>query len=149
MSIDKRTRERMRDLCGEIHEDDGVDPREFFKSNQHRRKGNYKTKQLCQQVAVTLEQVLSGEISDPALNCLRVLSAEPAPDASRLLVTLQADCLPQEFQPLKTQERLNQRLGQLRAAVSATITRRKTPGLSFVVLAPPINTPSERKEVGE
>ena len=97
MALDQRTREQMLQLCGEIHEDDGVDPREFFKSGRGPRKQDHKAKQLCRQAAETLDQVLSGEIGDPRLACLRVVSVQPAPDASRLLVTVMADCPVEDF----------------------------------------------------
>ncbi len=32
MAHDKQQRERLRALCGELHDDDGVDPREYFQS---------------------------------------------------------------------------------------------------------------------
>lgn len=61
MEPDKHTREKMLELCGDIHEDDGVDPREFFKTSHESKKDDYKARQLCRQVAETLDQVLSGE----------------------------------------------------------------------------------------
>ncbi len=42
--------------------------------------------QLCRQVAVTLDMVLSGECRDELLQSLRVESVQPAPNASRMLV---------------------------------------------------------------
>ena len=49
--------------------------------------------QLCHQVAETLEEVLA-ECGDGVLQALRVLDVEPAPDASRLLVTVAVDAPP-------------------------------------------------------
>lgn len=136
MAIDKRTRMQMLESCGEIHEEDGVDPREFFKPERNPRKQNHKAKQLCRQAAETLELVLSGETRDPRLRCLRVVSVQPAPDASRLLVTVTADCSGEEFDRGETEARLQASAGRLRTAVAASITRRKAPMLAFVLLGP-------------
>ncbi len=51
--------------------------------------------QLCHQVAETLEEVLA-ECGDVVLQDLRVLDVEPAPDASRLLVTVAVDAMPDD-----------------------------------------------------
>ena len=64
-------RDQMLAHCGEIHDDDGVDPREFCKDNSHRNKKNYKVFQLCKQVAETLSLVLTGEFLPPAPDSLR------------------------------------------------------------------------------
>lgn len=136
MALDKRTREQMLAHCGEIHADDGIDPREFFKVNRIHKKEDRKAKQLCRQVAETLDQVLSGEISDDVLRGLRVSSVVPAPDASRLLVTLYADCDPNEFNRDEIEQRLAVRQGQLRCEIAASITRKKTPTLAFNVIGP-------------
>ncbi len=122
--------------CGEIHEDDGVDPREYFKPDRSEKKEDHKAKQLCRQVAETIDQVLAGETNDELLRALRVAAVVPAPDASRVLVTLHADCQPAEFDREAIEAALAQRQGQLRCAVAAAITRRKAPSLLFSVLGP-------------
>lgn len=136
MALDKRTREQMLEFCGEIHEDDWVDPREFFKSGRGPRKQIHKAKQLCRQAAETLDQVLSGETGDDRLACLRVVSVQPAPDASRLLVTVVATCATVDFCRDATAAHLQASAGRLRTAVAAAITRRKAPTLAFVLLGP-------------
>ena len=134
MSLDKRTRERMLAHCDAIHEDDGVDPREFFKPHSHRDKPDRKAQQLCRQAAETIDQILAGELGDAALNHLRVASVVPAPDASRLLVTLVATAQDAPFDRSETEQKLHAVTGLLRAAVAAAITRRKAPNLSFVII---------------
>ena len=136
MVLDKRTREQMLAHCGEIHDDDGVDPREFFKAGRIRKKEDRKAKQLCRQVAETLDQVLSGETSDDVLRGLRVSDVVPAPDSSRLLVTLQTDCEAVDFDPHLVEQRLAIWKGRLRCEIAAAITRRKTPALAFNVIGP-------------
>ena len=136
MALDKRTREQMLEMCGEIREDDGIDPREFFKSGRGPRRQDHKAKQLCRQAAETLDQVLSGETGDRRLAGLRVVSVRPEPDASRLLVTVTADCAKEDFCREETEAHLQASAGRLRTAVASAITRRKAPTLAFVLLGP-------------
>jgi ribosome-binding factor A len=90
---------------------------------------NRKAQQLGQQVAETLGQVLAG-LDDDVLRDLYVVSAEPAPDASRYVVTLAA--LPADgFDPVRVLERLEHAAGRLRAEVASAITRRRAPLLAY------------------
>jgi ribosome-binding factor A len=146
MTLDKRTRAQMRAHCSEIHEDDGIDPRDFFKPGNRRDKADRKALQLCRQVAETLDQVLCSEIADELVSSLRVASIVPAPDSTRLLVTLQTDLKSHDFNRPEIERRLEDRRGQLRCAVAAAITRRKMPNLSFVIIGPDQGAPSTREE---
>jgi ribosome-binding factor A len=136
MSQDKRAREQMLAHCNFIHEDDGIDPREFFKNDRGSRKVNRKALQLCRQVAETLEQVLSGETGEDVLAGLHVSSVVPAPDSSRLLVTLVAATDDGRFDLRAVEKKLADSRGRLRSAVAMAITRRKTPVLAFEVIGP-------------
>jgi ribosome-binding factor A len=133
MALSKRARDKMLAHCDEIHEDDGVDPREFFKVGRQEDRQNRKAKQLCRQVAETLEQVLAGEVGDEHLRRLHVASVVPAPDASRLLVTVEVDCESAPADRESIELALAKVSGLLRTAVAAAITRRKAPSLSFCV----------------
>jgi ribosome-binding factor A len=146
MSLDKRTRERLLTHCGELHEDDTVDPREFFKTSRPQKKETRKAKQLCRQVAETLDQILSGEASDDVLRGLRVADVRPAPDTSRLLVTLLVDCDPSNFDRTLIEERLAFFKGRLRSEVATAITRRKAPTLVFEIIGPERSRGIERTE---
>jgi ribosome-binding factor A len=137
MAHDKRTREQMLAHCGEIRDEDGIGPREFFQTNRTNKKENRKAKQLCRQVAETLDQLLSGEVGDDILRGLRVMDVVPAPDASRLLVTLFADCDPTDFDRDQVELRLANFKGRLRCEIAGAITRRKTPTLAFNIVGPP------------
>jgi ribosome-binding factor A len=148
MSLDKRTREQMLAHCDAIHEDDGVDPREFFKLRSHRDKPDRKAQQLCRQVAETIDQVLAGELGDAALNGLRVASAIPAPDASRLLVTVVVIGHDAPFDRAVIEQKLAAVTGLLRSAVAAAITRRKAPNLSFVIIGPNDGDHAQQVEEG-
>jgi ribosome-binding factor A len=146
MALNKRTREQLCAHCDQLHDDDGVDPREFFKPQRTERKENRKARQLCRQVAETLDQILSGESGDEVLRTLRVADVLPAPDASRLLVTLLVDCAPEDFNRKLIEEHLNPHRGRLRSEVAASITRRKAPTLVFEVIGPESSQSAPRKE---
>ncbi|MCO6047261.1 hypothetical protein NG895_25455 [Aeoliella sp. ICT_H6.2] len=137
MALDKRAREQMLAHCGEIHEDDGVDPREYFRTGRNHSKLDRKAKQLCRQVAETLDQILAGETGDDMLRDLRVAQVIPAPDASRLQVTVETSGSKAGFDRCELEARLARIAGFLRTAVAGTITRKKAPSLSFVVAATP------------
>ncbi len=133
----KHTRERLLAHCGDFHEDDGVDPREYFRKPTRGGHGRRKTLQLCSQVAETLVLVLAGELEDDLLQELRVASVDPAPDASQLAVTL---CAPHGYDsaPMQTiRERLDRVAGRLRCEVAAAITRKRAPRLVFHLISAP------------
>lgn len=131
-------REQMLACCGEIQEDDGVDPRHFFKDHSGRNKRDRKTRQLCQQVGRTLSLVLSGEFSDEVLQSLMVESVVPAPNASQLLVTVSmASGLEDAPDSTVVAQRLELVAGRLRSEVARSISRKRAPGLKFRVVAPP------------
>lgn len=136
MTFNNRQREQMRALCGELREDDGINPRNFFKPSRKRDKEHRKAKQLCRQVQKTLELVLSGEIRDEALSGLKIVSITPGADSSQLLVTVVADVPSADFDRQKIEDRLAAIEGRLRLAVAAAITRKKTPVLVFQILGP-------------
>lgn len=128
----------MRTVCGEIGPEDGVDPR--LPARSRRRPGvrrsaagprpvpGRKARQLASQVFETLGAVLAGDTGDDLLGALRVVSVEPAPDASRLLVTLAP---PATADPDALRARLDRASGWLRTEVAAAVTRKRAPRLSF------------------
>ena len=119
-------------MCGQPGPDDGVDPRDFFKPQSSRRDGR-KDWQLCRQIAETLNFVLSGELNDDVLRGVYVQQAEPAPDASRVLVTVAPLGSDDEGDPAQILERLQAASKRLRAEVARSISRRKAPVLVFRV----------------
>lgn len=148
MTLGKRkpTRRQMRAVCAEVGPDDGVDPREVARARmkQHRAPGSgpkgpgRKAHQLGRQVAETLDAVLAGDSRDERLRGLRVVSVTPAPDASRLLVTV-APRNPLDLERLDPSEalaRLARAEGWLRTEVAAAVTRRKVPTLTFQLALP-------------
>ena len=87
MKSKKPSRRQMLANCSEIRPDDGVDPRTFFRKSG-RKATNRKALQMCGEIAQTLNWVLAWESGDELLQTLTVESVEPAPDSTRVLVTV-------------------------------------------------------------
>lgn len=133
--------------CGEIGPDDGVDPRELAmaRMNQHKalrpgppsgeREPGRKARQLGKQVGETLDSVLAGESGDEILGNLRVVSVVPAPDASRLLVTLRALPPIDTMDPNLIFARLAKASSWLRTEAASAVTRKRAPTLAFQIAA--------------
>jgi ribosome-binding factor A len=141
------SRREMRTLCAEFSDGDGMNPhgrsRPAMVPAHGRGKSQYQTGldrkalQLCHQVAETLEEVLA-ECGDSYLQGLRVLDVEPAPDASRLLVTLAVDGLLDEDLDLdRVHDHLARASGHLRSEVATAITRKRAPVLVYRLAADP------------
>ncbi|HUY89119.1 MAG TPA: hypothetical protein VMV10_10320 [Pirellulales bacterium] len=123
-------------LCAEFHEDDGVDPREFFRAGKPTRKAGRKTLQLCSQVQDALNYLLAGDSRDELLALFQVAEVRPAPDASQLLVIVEpAVPLAAPVDPREILDRLAGVSGRLRAGVAAAITRKRAPKLLFRIAA--------------
>jgi hypothetical protein len=134
MALSRKQRDQMRALCGEIHDEDGVDPRDFFRDGAaSRHKNDYATLRLCAQVRQTLELVLPGALS-AAGAAARVASVTPAPDASRLLASIAIDATTPEATKQWIETRLAELAPWLRSEVAASITRRKSPMLSWALI---------------
>lgn len=133
MVPNKPSRKEMLSLVGEIRPDDGIDPRELARKETP-RKGDHKVRQLCAQVADTLNLVLSGECGDEVLQSLQVVAVDPAPDATQLVVTVQAGVPGEVVAPLQALARLEAIGGKLRYEVAGAITRKRTPKLVFRVV---------------
>jgi ribosome-binding factor A len=116
------------DLCDHWSSDDGIDPRLASKRPQG-RVSNRKTLQLCRQVERILGGLLEGEI----LRDLLVHSVIPAPDSSRLLVTV-VHHGPDSVATTDILAALHGAHARLRGEVAGSIHRRKTPELTFQVL---------------
>jgi ribosome-binding factor A len=142
MAHDKRQRERLRALCGELQDDDGVDPRKFFQPIRKRDKARRKSQQLCRQVHKTLDLVFSGETHDELLGDLRIVSVTSSEDTSALLVAVVADVPPDRFDRAQIEARLAKMSGRLRSEVAGAITRKRTPLLVFHVLGPQSGLPA-------
>ncbi len=139
------SRRTMAGLCAEPSPDDGLDPHSRSRimpgaRHLHGRSGegpDRKALQLCHQVAETLEEVLA-ECGDVVLQALRVLDVEPAPDASRLLVTVTVDAAPDDtLDHGHVHDHLVRASGHLRSEVAGAITRKRAPVLVYRLAANP------------
>lgn len=130
MTRKRSSKRKMQPLCGELHPDDGIDPKEFFRPTRKQMGNHRKADQLCHQVAETLSSVLSGE-RDDALRDLRVVAVRPAPDASQLLVLVAPVVVDNATDPHVVATKLTAAAGRLRSEVAAAITRRRAPKLLF------------------
>jgi len=145
MALHRRQREQLRALCGELHEDDGVDPRHYFRPARQRDQDHRKSKQLCRQVQKTLDLVLTGETRDELLASLKIVSVLPGRDASQLLVTVTADVPPERFHREQIEAQLSLIQGRLRSEIAGAITRKKTPVLTFQILEPGLELQADRE----
>jgi ribosome-binding factor A len=116
--------------CAAIGPEDGSNPRDFFKKPAE-KVPNRKALQLCGQIAKTLSLVL-WECGDDVLRELAVESVQPVPTSARLLVTLSA---PEGVDEATALSHVDKAGGLLRGEVAAAIHRRKTPELTFRVVA--------------
>lgn len=134
MKSKKPSRRQLRLYCADVHEDDGADPRNFFRQGKSPRKTGRKALQLCSQVADTLNFVF-GEFHDEVLQGLRVVAVVPAPDASQLLVTVCPTLAPETSNILgEILNRLATVCPRVRSEVAAAITRKRAPKLLFRVV---------------
>lgn len=117
---------RRRERRGAPLFDDGLDPRTISDRRQSPR-GGRKALQLCRQVQRALVFALA-ECSEP-VDELAVSSVEPAPNSSRMLVTVASPAHEVDTVPLLSL--IQARAGWLRSEVAAAICRRKAPDLIF------------------
>ncbi len=136
MPPDKRLQEQLAAYCGQLGDDDCIDPRDYFAAKPSQRKGQRKARQLCRQVGETLELVLTGDCADELLQSLHVVSVDPAPDVSRLLVTFGTDLPEERVDHQDILDRLAAQTGRLRCEIATAITRKRVPTLTFCVVGP-------------
>ena len=130
--LSRRMRESLLTHCDQIGADDCVDPSQYFQPNRTQSKQNKKSLQLCRQVACCLNLVL-GDCDDPIVQHMSVLSVAPAPDCSRLLVTLAVD-RPMADGPLDHDHlltRVTLQLPRLRHEIARAIHRKRVPNLAL------------------
>lgn len=130
MNSKRRSRKQLFSSCDDVGSKGGVDPRMFLQ-NQSRGRPNRKALQLCRQISHTLGSVLAWESGDDLIRDLLVLSVDPAPDSSRVLVTVSLQTAADVSVVL---EKLRQHSGRLRTEVAAAIHRKRAPELVFRVV---------------
>jgi ribosome-binding factor A len=135
MSFKKPSQQEILRSCDEAGPEDGADPKTFLRKST-RRVVNRKALQLCSQVARTLNSILAGECGDELLRELAVESVVPAPNSSRLLVTLALSETASNVDPGQVLARLERAYGLLRSEVAAAVTRKHVPELTFRIARP-------------
>jgi ribosome-binding factor A len=118
--------------CADPGIDDGLDPR-YDRRAAPAKVANRKALQLCGQVADTLALLLAGDTADDVLRDLQVVSVRPAPNSSRLLVTV-SPCVP-DADLDEMRQALARAQGRLRAEMASAIHRRRVPELTFLVVS--------------
>jgi ribosome-binding factor A len=129
MTWRKKYRRQLLSSCSDIGAGDGCDPR-LDRRDGAGKVANRKALQLCAQVARTLMGVIA-DCGDDVLRDLQVESVTPAPNASRLLVTVRP-IVPIDIAVVL--ERLEHARAKLRTEAGAAIHRRRAPDLLFRVL---------------
>jgi ribosome-binding factor A len=122
-------RKNLLSSCADVGPEDGIDPRKDDLKRSDKAP-NRKALQLCSQVERTLNLVLvdSGE---ECLRDLLVAAVDPAPDSTRLLVTLCPALSAEAGDPGQVMAALHRAQRLLRREVAAAIHRKKTPELTF------------------
>lgn len=87
----------------------------------------FKDEQICRAAAETLALALA-TLDDEAWLDVELVSVAPAPNASRLAITLK---LPDSADPTAFEAKLERVGGYLRAELAAALERRRVPLLSF------------------
>lgn len=95
------------------------------------RTRGHKDQQLCRQVADAIAWFLA-DVDDPRLAALTVAGAMPAPDATRVVVTLAGA---EAVDAGEAQAALAEYADELREEVAAEIHRKRVPALAFRVVA--------------
>lgn len=109
--------------------EDGLDPREFLRRTAGKR-GGRKTQQLCGQVGDALNYAFAAVANDDVLRDLCVVAVQPAPDESRLLVTV-GPLLAGSCDVQQVMDHLQRAGGRLRSEVASAIHRKRVPQLIF------------------
>lgn len=118
-----------------------------FEGSMRPQRVDRKTLQLCGQVRDTLNYVLTGELDDDVLRNVYVEEVRPAPDASRLLVSVAPMDAADAGRADLILEKLHIYAPRIRSEVAHSIHRRKTPELSYIVVQPQM--PEVEPERGE
>lgn len=126
----RRNEDPRRDLCAQIHDDDGMNPR-LERKDQSSRNTTRKDQQLCKQIAAAINATLQ-QAASPLLRELTVSHAEPAPDASRVRVVVAGPAIEQAGAAAVLEE-LRHARGFLRLSVGDSIARKRVPELIFAI----------------
>lgn len=129
----KRRTEDLRNYCALVGPGDGKDPRdEAWRRARGPMKPDRKIRQLCKQVAQTLQLALGSLPEVEVMTGVYVHEVMPAPDAGRLCVVLNvANASDRDAVEVV----VSRHAGTLRAEVAQAISRRRVPELTYLVVA--------------
>jgi hypothetical protein len=139
MTMRKHRADALRALCARVEEEDGTSPR---REHGPRAGSVRKDRQFSKQVQRALNSAVMAESGSAVLRELVFVSADPAPDATRLRIGVAAPMLVQRIGPTAVLDELRRATGFLRTQVAAVISRKRVPELMFVI------TPDEPGGVG-
>lgn len=114
----------------------GFEPFAPQKGSSRRRPSHsdsHKTYQLCAQVREVLSFALAERCDDPLLEAVSIRSVLPAPDASRLLVTVGVESEDELIDTHEVLASLKRIRPELRREIAQEISRKRTPELIFDV----------------
>ncbi len=129
----RRTRERGLPPVEDVWPDDGTDPARFFGSTSRSRRADWKTQQLCRQVERAASLTLAELCDCAALASSVVAEVSPAPDASRLRVTVVLAPARTAADVEAAAAVLRERAGLFRREAAQAIHRKRTPEIVFEV----------------
>ena len=129
----RKTRERGLPLAEDVWTDDEADPERFFGSGRRSRRADWKTRQLCRQVERGASLTLAELCDGAALAGSVVAEVSPAPDASRLRVTVVLAPSRTAADVAATAALLQERVGLFRREAARAIHRKRTPEIVFEV----------------
>ncbi|MDH5667706.1 MAG: hypothetical protein OEY86_06835 [Nitrospira sp.] len=133
----KKLRHMLSDLeesCQTVYEDDGVDPRRYFRREGLHESSN-QCRRFCGYVAKTLNAALAG-CTSPVLARLFVVKVVPAPMLSRLEVVVDATGVESCVSGEAIREELARATQILRSEIGRVIARKYVPELCFRLASP-------------
>jgi len=120
--------------CQVVYEDDGVDPRRYFRG-EALQESSHQCRRFCGSVAKTLNVALAG-CASPVLTRLFVVKVAPAPTLSRLEVVVDATGVESCVTGDAIREELARAAQILRSEVGRVMARKYVPELFFRLASP-------------
>lgn len=134
MKNQRRRSSNIHDHCQSLYEDDGVDPRRYFRSKGFDEAGN-KNRRFCGHIAKTLNVILASS-GNPVLAGLFVVDVLPAPNLRRLEVVVDATQVEAGLTGETIKIELHGGSHYLRSEVGRAIMRKYVPELFFRLASP-------------
>ena len=134
MKKSRRVSSDFQEHCQSVHEDDGIDPRRYFRSEVINGAGS-KCHRFCGHVAKVLNVVL-GSCGNPMLGRLFVVKVIPAPTLSRLEVVIDAAQVDSYVTDNAIRMEIDRASSHLRTEIGRAIARKYVPDLVFRFASP-------------